>query len=841
MRDHFVPMMSKIDIFEGEKIPPPQALTWYPDGLAWQIDVRKNVLRKQEAFKEFQRFLVHETEVGSISRQETVSMIPPLFLDVQPEHIVLDMCAAPGSKTAQIIEALHSPTTSSPEAYDPTPSGLVVANDSDQKRAYMLVHQAARLPSPNLIVTNVDAGSWPRVSVPWKDEAEGSQVKARDLRFDRILGDVPCSGDGTLRKNVGIWKEWTPNNALGLHSVQLRILLRGLSNLKPGGRMVYSTCSLNPIENEAVIAAALRECGADPANGKTGSVQIIDVSEQAPELKRRPGLTTWKVCPGHGRHLFAGAEGNLEPKQPAKADRQRKDAAPEGESEAAGGAEVTGAEASSSKVEGSAAEGVAADASAPAPAPGTAEYRAKLPAIPWVESWDRLNELDRALAARTAKTLWPKGDEAALGLEKCMRVYPHLQNTGGFFVTVLEKRGDKKTESMSKGMVRAVEALDAGAEAPDYSLVGKEKGTGKATKRPLSPSAADGEEEAKRVRTEDEDDGEDEDLEDDEPAAPSTHVKPDNHAADRAAKEQHGRKQTAETQRLTDAGYGLPGGTPFREDPYNFVKTDNEESLSLHKFFAFSSDFPSRNLLVRNPEGNPLRSIYLTSTSARAVLMSGGPGVAPHPTLNPVRLRCLNSGVKAFARQDSNKTGDLECRWRLVTDGLAAICPFLSPDNIIPATLADLAFMLSEYYPFVESLPDGEFKERVCGPRLGSFVMAVQPSEHDGVTLKEGMNVCLWRAATSINLMMDKTDRTALSNRIFGTDLSAKARQQALEMNAKRKNGGLTAGKKEEGEADATVDEDAAFNEAAAAEKKEEQLDAQVKEEGGESAAAEAA
>lgn len=68
---------------------------------------------------------------GHIGRQEAVSMLPPMFLDVQPDSVVLDMCAAPGSKTLQILEKVHRNEG----------SGIVVANDADSKRAYLLVHQ----------------------------------------------------------------------------------------------------------------------------------------------------------------------------------------------------------------------------------------------------------------------------------------------------------------------------------------------------------------------------------------------------------------------------------------------------------------------------------------------------------------------------------------------------------------------------------------------------------------------------------------------------------------------------------------------------------------------------
>lgn len=88
-----------------------------------------------------------------------------------------------------------------------TPAGFVVANDSNHKRAQLLVHQLARLPTPALMVTNLDASIMPNIL----DEVR------RPVYFDRILCDVPCSGDGTTRKNPGIWKQWAPMNGVGLH------------------------------------------------------------------------------------------------------------------------------------------------------------------------------------------------------------------------------------------------------------------------------------------------------------------------------------------------------------------------------------------------------------------------------------------------------------------------------------------------------------------------------------------------------------------------------------------------------------------------------------------------
>jgi multisite-specific tRNA:(cytosine-C5)-methyltransferase len=286
-------VMPLLDNAEGtENYKKPFALPWYPDNLAFQIDLPKQVIKKVPEYSKVQKFLMVENEVGNISRQEAVSMIPPLVLDVEPHHHVLDMCAAPGSKTAQLIESLHTFPDSNDESLQPT--GFVMANDSDYRRAYMLVHQVKRLSSANIVVVNHDAQMFPKMRL----EENGPYLK-----FDRILCDVPCSGDATMRKNILVWKEWRFGNALGLHPLQLNILKRGLQLLKPGGRLVYSTCSLNPIENEAVVAAALKLW-----NGK---VKLVNSSDRLPGLIRHNGVETWKVYGKDGEVKQLGEDEKL--------------------------------------------------------------------------------------------------------------------------------------------------------------------------------------------------------------------------------------------------------------------------------------------------------------------------------------------------------------------------------------------------------------------------------------------------------------------------------------------------------------------------------------------------
>jgi len=85
-------------------------LPWYPGNLAWHLNFSRMQLRRNQALESFHEFLKRENEVGNITRQEAVSMVPPLFLNVQPDHHILDMCAAPGSKTFQLLEMIHQST-----------------------------------------------------------------------------------------------------------------------------------------------------------------------------------------------------------------------------------------------------------------------------------------------------------------------------------------------------------------------------------------------------------------------------------------------------------------------------------------------------------------------------------------------------------------------------------------------------------------------------------------------------------------------------------------------------------------------------------------------------------
>ncbi|CAB9512027.1 Multisite-specific tRNA:(cytosine-C(5))-methyltransferase trm4b [Seminavis robusta] len=246
-------------------------------GGAWQLP--SSAL---QAYPRIRQWLSTQTAQGHISRQEFVSMIPVLLLDIQSHHTVLDLCASPGSKTIQAVDALYANTTTSEQQ----PTGFVMANELDPRRAYVLAHRCQatlgeRMKS--LAVVNHNATKFPNVLAPLRRIS--SSPKERP--FDRIICDVPCSGDGTLRKDTKVWRTWHPSYGIQLHALQVRIAKRGIALLRMGGMMTYSTCSFHPIENEAVVAALL----------ETGCVEVVacDCVRSLKGIRRRQGLTEWKV------------------------------------------------------------------------------------------------------------------------------------------------------------------------------------------------------------------------------------------------------------------------------------------------------------------------------------------------------------------------------------------------------------------------------------------------------------------------------------------------------------------------------------------------------------------
>ena len=193
-----------------------------------------------------------------------------------------------------------------------------------------------------------------------------------EARFDRIVCDVPCSSDAAIRKIPQKWATWSLKDGASLHQIQLGILERGLELLKPGGLLTYSTCSLNPIENEAVVAAAIKNKASAGVK-----VTILDSREKLGSFRTREGLSSWLVCDDFDK---------ITRKREAKAERK----------------DTLGFD----------------------------------DCFKVLDSYEDVPKDRRTLIKETFFP--PPAEELKeMGIQKCLRVFPHDQNTSGFFIVLL--------------------------------------------------------------------------------------------------------------------------------------------------------------------------------------------------------------------------------------------------------------------------------------------------------------------------------------------------------------------------------------------------------------------
>jgi 16S rRNA (cytosine967-C5)-methyltransferase len=167
---------------------------------------------------------------GWISIQDEASQAIPILLDVQAGDRVLDLCAAPGGKTPPLARAAGE-------------QGIVVAADRHAHRLLAMRSQLKRIRPGGVHLVELDATR----DLPFRSE------------FQRILVDAPCSGTGTLSRHPEIRWRLRPEQLAEFHCLQVAILGKAISQLATGGTLVYSTCSLEPEENEAVVAEVLEQ------------------------------------------------------------------------------------------------------------------------------------------------------------------------------------------------------------------------------------------------------------------------------------------------------------------------------------------------------------------------------------------------------------------------------------------------------------------------------------------------------------------------------------------------------------------------------------------------------
>jgi len=188
--------------------------------------------------------------------QEISSMMSVLALDPKPNEFVLDLFASPGSKTTQMAARMEN-------------TGTLIANDLKIDRIMILAANLERCGVTNTIITKNDAVGL------------ASRMAETNFKFDKILLDAPCSGEGTLRSSPKTFVIWNPKVVDKLSRQQKKFFALAIKCLKVGGTIVYSTCTHAPEENEEIVNFAL----------KNFPVKIESISLP---IKCRPGVTSWK-------------------------------------------------------------------------------------------------------------------------------------------------------------------------------------------------------------------------------------------------------------------------------------------------------------------------------------------------------------------------------------------------------------------------------------------------------------------------------------------------------------------------------------------------------------------
>lgn len=212
---------------------------------------RESKLKPGDLGKQYEHLL------GYYYVQEVSSMLPMLALQPKPGDFLLDLCASPGSKTTQAAAMMEN-------------QGTIVANEVSLGRIRILNSNLEKCGVMNTIVTRKDGVHFCKMI-----------RKKTKIRFDKILVDAPCSGEGTLRKSPKTFQMWNVKFIKSLSDLQKRLAVEALRILKVNGEMIYSTCTLSPEEDEEVVNFLKRNFD-------------IEIEKLSLPLKMRCGICEWE-------------------------------------------------------------------------------------------------------------------------------------------------------------------------------------------------------------------------------------------------------------------------------------------------------------------------------------------------------------------------------------------------------------------------------------------------------------------------------------------------------------------------------------------------------------------
>jgi len=215
-----------------------------------------NLILTELAPGELGRALEHL--LGYYYIQELASMLPVLALKPVSGEQILDLASAPGSKTTQIASHMKN-------------NGLIIANEVSLGRIKILSSNLERCGVSCAVITKKEGFAF------------CNKMKKLGKKFDRILVDAPCSGEGTLRSSPKTYLMWNIKTVKTLSKLQKKLVSNAIDILKVGGELVYSTCTHAPEENEGVVDYILKEFG------DKMKIEKIDLP-----VKCRAGITSWK-------------------------------------------------------------------------------------------------------------------------------------------------------------------------------------------------------------------------------------------------------------------------------------------------------------------------------------------------------------------------------------------------------------------------------------------------------------------------------------------------------------------------------------------------------------------
>lgn len=199
-------------------------------------------------------------QAGLYYLQEPSAMTPASRLPIEPGDFVLDLCAAPGGKATALGAALND-------------TGFLLANDISTSRARALLRNLELFGIKNMLVT---------------DEKPARLAQRFPAFFNKILLDAPCSGEGMFRKEEALARDWTPEKSAELSDIQKDLILKAADMLRPGGMMLYSTCTFSPCEDEEVVAYLLKE---------RSDMELMDMPGYEGFSEGRPELISTPISP----------------------------------------------------------------------------------------------------------------------------------------------------------------------------------------------------------------------------------------------------------------------------------------------------------------------------------------------------------------------------------------------------------------------------------------------------------------------------------------------------------------------------------------------------------------